>query len=219
MTPRVNIEHLLDLRIATQQLELRLGSRDELVELAHLAEDGIHPPDEMPFAVAWSDRIGSPGFVDEFVAFHEGQLAGWTPDGWHLNLLVWAAGTLAGTQGIVASNFGAKRTVGTGSWLGTRFQRRGYGTEMRAAVLELGFRGLGAVAAESGWIEGNLASARVSEKLGYREVGLEQLAPRGIPVVQHLVRIERAAWRCPIPVEISGLEQCLPLFGIAKLTR
>jgi len=86
---------------------------------------------------------------------------------------------------------------------------------MRAAVLELGFGELAAVAAESGWIEGNLSSARVSEKLGYREIGLEELAPRGIPVVQHQVRIERAAWRCPVPVEISGLERCRPLFAVA----
>jgi hypothetical protein len=37
---------------------------------------------------------------------------------------------------------------------------------MRAAVLFLAFDGLGAVAAESGALEGNDASSRVSGKLG-----------------------------------------------------
>ena len=71
----------------------------------------------------------------------------------------------------------------TGSWLGRSFQGRGIGTEMRAAVLELAFRGLGAATAESGALEGNAASARVSEKLGYRHDGLERGRPtrRGCP--------------------------------------
>jgi RimJ/RimL family protein N-acetyltransferase len=53
-----------------------------------------------------------------------------------------------------------------GSWPGRRYQRQGAGTEMRAAVLFLAFDGLGALAAESGALEGNDASSRVSGKLG-----------------------------------------------------
>jgi RimJ/RimL family protein N-acetyltransferase len=170
----------------------------------------------MPFAVAWSDRIGEPDFLADFVAFHERHLADWSPDSWDLNLLVWARGELAGTQGIFANQFADRRWVGTGSWLGRDYQGRGLGTEMRAAVLELAFRGLGAVAAESTWLEGNEASRRVSEKLGYRETGIGTKSPRGYPVPEHGVEIERAAWHCPMPVEIAGLEPCLPLFGLSE---
>src|SRR5262245_44858676 len=102
MTLRVDTGPLHGLQLATPRLELRLGSREELVALAHVAEDGIHRPEEMPFGVAWSDGIGSYGFVDGFVAYHEGKLAAWTPVEWHLNLLVWAGGTLAGTQSVRA---------------------------------------------------------------------------------------------------------------------
>lgn len=49
-------------------------------------------------------------------------------------------------------------------------------------LLELAFDGLGAASAESGAIEGNAASARVSKKLGYADVGEGTVAPRGVPL-------------------------------------
>ena len=97
-----------------------------------------------------------------------------------------------------------------------RTPRLELGTEMRAAVLELAFRGLGATRAESSWLEGNEASRRVSEKLGYVEYALGEKSPRGTPVVEHGVEIERAAWRCPIAVEVEGLDPCLALFGVSE---
>jgi RimJ/RimL family protein N-acetyltransferase len=201
------------LRLRTPRLELRLGSDDELLELGRLAERGIHPPEEMPFAVAWTDAVGSAGFLDGFVDFHRQSLTGWTPEDWSLNLLVWANGTLVGTQGIAGERFATERRVRTGSWLGKQYQRRGIGTEMRAAVLELAFRGLGAETAASAWLEGNEGSRRVSDKLGYRETGTRTESPRGDPVVAHEVELRRAEWRCPIAVEFEALERCLPLFG------
>jgi RimJ/RimL family protein N-acetyltransferase len=205
---------LRGLRLRTPQLELRLGSHEELVELAKLAERGVHPPEEMPFAIPWTDGIGKPGFIDGFVAFHEASLAEWSPDKWSLNLLVWAGGALVGTQGMGAERFAEERSVATGSWLGQAHQRRGIGTEMRAAVLELAFGGLAAETAVSAWLEGNEASRRVSEKLGYRVGGVRTERPRGEPVVAHQVELRRAEWRCPVPVRLEGLEGCLPLFGV-----
>lgn len=201
------------LRLRTPRLELRLGSRAELLELGRLAERGVHPPGEMPFAVAWTDAIGEPGFLNGFVAYHEETLARWAPAGWTLHLLVWAGGGLAGTQGVAAERFAETRRVQTGSWLGAAFQRRGLGTEMRAAVLELAFRGLGAEVAESAWLEGNDASRRVSEKLGYRTVGRTTRSPRGEPVPTTLVELRRSDWRSPVPVAIEGLAPCLRSFG------
>jgi RimJ/RimL family protein N-acetyltransferase len=210
------LEPLYGLRLLTPRLELRLPADVELVELAHLAEQGVHPPEEMPFFVAWTDGIGKPGFVDDFVAFHRGARDAWRPNDWHLILGVWAGDEVMGTQGIEGKDFVGSRTAETGSWLGQRFQRRGFGTEMRAAVLELLFRGLDGRAATSGALDGNTASERVSEKLGYVVSGEGEASPRGVPVRELHFQIEREAWaaRERIPVEIVGLEPCLPLFGL-----
>jgi RimJ/RimL family protein N-acetyltransferase len=210
----VDTRALYDLRIRTPRLELRLGTHEELVELGRLAERGVHPREVMPFAVAWTDRIGEPDFLEGFVEFHEAHVRAWSPDAWELGLLVWDKGKLVGTQGVFSKRFAERRHVGTGSWLGQEHQGRGIGTEMRAAVLELGFRGLGATEAESGWLEGNHASRRVSEKLGYVEVAVHSKSPRGEPIPEHEVRIARKAWVCPVAIEIEGLEPCLPLFGV-----
>jgi RimJ/RimL family protein N-acetyltransferase len=88
---------------------------------------------------------------------------------------------------------------------------------MRAAVLELAFRGLGAETARSGAIDGNVASLRVSEKLGYRQVGRSTVAPRGEEVGHADLELRREDWQPPFPVEIEGLEPCLPLFGLSGL--
>jgi RimJ/RimL family protein N-acetyltransferase len=210
----LNVAPLYELRLRTPRVELRLGSRDELAALGRLAEEGIHPPAEMPFAVAWTDRIGKPAFVESVVDFHEAALRDWSPAKWSLNLLVFFEGQPIGSQTVAAEDFVSKREVHTGSWLGQRFQRRGLGTEMRTAVLELAFRGLGAAAAISGAIIGNEASKRVSEKLGYSVTGTSIVSPRGEPVEHYDLRIDRGDWRAPAAVELVGLDGCLALFGL-----
>jgi len=209
-----DISALYALRLRTPRLELRLGDPQELEGLAEVAAAGIHPPEEMPFAVAWTDGSSEPGFAERFVAFHEEALASWAPERWTLNLLAFRDGLPVGAQGISGTSFATERTIETGSWLGAQSQGLGLGTEMRAAVLELAFERLGAHTARSGWLEGGAAqSARVSAKLGYREVGTGVLQPRGEPVVHHDLVLERAAWRTPVEVEIEGVATCLPLFG------
>jgi RimJ/RimL family protein N-acetyltransferase len=208
---------LFGVRVTTPRLTLRIGTTGELRALGELAQRGIHPPEDMPFGVAWSDRTALPGFLEEFAAFHREGLTRWSPDHWRLDLLVWERGSLVGTQGVGATRFAEERVVSTGSWLGRGAQGLSIGTEMRAAVLELAFRGLGAGAATSGWLEGNAASGRVSEKLGYRTTGVSEISPRGKPVPHHDARIDRADWRSPVAVEISGLGGCLALFGAVSI--
>jgi RimJ/RimL family protein N-acetyltransferase len=209
----IEITPLFGLTLRTPRLELRLGTPADVDALGTLARRGIHPPDEMPFAVAWSDRIPEPTFAEEFAAYHADGLSGWSKEGWRLDLLTWEGTELVGTQSLVAEHFANEKIVSTGSWLGRAAQGRGIGTEMRAAVLELAFRGLGALAATSGWLEGNLASARVSEKLGYTETGISEISPRGVVVPHHDMRLDRARWVPVVPVEILGLGPALPLFG------
>lgn len=210
----MNVEALWELRLVTPRLVLRLPTEDELHELFAVAEAGIHPPEEMPFAVAWTDDLQRERFVD----FHREAWALWTPEKWTCNLVTFLEGKPIGTQEISGENFPEKREVGTGSWLGAPFQGHGYGTEQRAAVLELAFRGLGAKAATSGAVEHNIASQRVSAKLGYSQTGTRELAPRGEPVTHYDYRLEAGDWRSPIPVELVGLGGCLPLFGVLPLS-
>jgi len=39
------------------------------------------------------------------------------------------------------------------------------------------------------------------------------VSPRGEPIQHYDYRLDREDWRCPIDVEIEGLEPALPLFG------
>ncbi len=57
--------------------------------------------------------------------------------------------------------------MASGSWLTASAQGRGIGVEMRAAVLHLAFAGLGALEALTSAWEDNVASQRVSLRLGY----------------------------------------------------
>ena len=208
----MDLAPLFELRLRTPRLELRLPTDGELLDLYRVAEAGIHPAEEMPFEIPWTDDLAQ----ESFLAFHRGAREKWSPERWTCNFGAFLDGRIIGSQTIEAADFAAKREVETGSWLGRSFQRRGYGFEQRAAVLELAFAGLGARAASSGALIHNIASQRVSEKLGYRHTGTRELAPRGEPVPHFDYRIERDEWRCPIPVEIEGLEPALPLFGITR---
>jgi RimJ/RimL family protein N-acetyltransferase len=89
---------------------------------------------------------------------------------------------------------------------------------MRAAVLELAFHGLGAVTAVSHVLDGVEASARVSAKLGYVETGERDVEVRGSPRVDRELRLTRDHWIDleRISVRISGIERCLPLFGLDR---
>jgi RimJ/RimL family protein N-acetyltransferase len=80
-------------------------------------------------------------------------------------------GRAVGTQEMTASEFPRLRTVNTFSWLTRSYQGRGFGKEMRRAILHLAFDGLGTARAESEAFEDNPASLGVSDALGYRRNG------------------------------------------------
>ena len=206
----MNLAPLFGLRLRTPRLELRVPDEEELEQLYEVAACGIHPPQEMPFGVAWTDDLTREGFLD----YHRALRASWSPTAWRIDFGVWEDGEVVGVQGIAADRFEQERVVHTGSWLGRRFQGRGIGTEMRTAVLELAFGPLGAVAVTSSAFAANAASRRVSEKLGYAVVGRNTMSPRGVPQPHLLLRLERDRWRgAPFPVAIEGAAACLPLFG------
>jgi RimJ/RimL family protein N-acetyltransferase len=168
----------------------------------------------MPFLVPWTDP--SPTFVSDFLAYHHGVQERWQPEDWRLELAVFLAEHPIGVQVLSATHFAQSRTAGSASWLGLSWHGRGYGTEMRTAILALAFLGLGAQAAVSGAFVDNPASARVSAKLGYKDDGIRWPYVRGRAIREDRFRLTRdrfdAAPRAAVTIE--GVEFCRPLFGL-----
>jgi RimJ/RimL family protein N-acetyltransferase len=128
-----------------------------------------------------------------------------------------AAGEILGVQELEGNDFPALRTVDSSSFLVRSARGRGYGKQMRAAVLALAFGPLHAQAAITSAWHDNHASLGVSRALGYRPNG-ESLHARadGADVMVHM-RLQRADWLASGAgdhVQISGFEACRPLFGL-----
>src|SRR5690606_16044055 len=123
------------------------------------------------FPVPWTQRP-SPQFEREFMQHHWRARAAWTPQRWRLILAVFHDGAPIGCQDVIADDFPLLREVRTGSWLGRPFQGRGFGKQMRAAVLHLAFAGLGAVTARTSAFADNPASLAVTRALGYEPNGV-----------------------------------------------
>lgn len=208
---------LFNLRIRTARLTLRPATDEDLLALVELVRAGVRDAEQPVFLFDW-DLKPEPARTREFLQYHWGLRSAWSAASWGLELAVIdAAGRTLGLQAIFGRDFAHRRTVLTGSWLGREHQGQGYGTEARAAVLALAFGGLGAIAAETGHIEANHASRRVSEKLGYLPNGVETVSPRGEPLLEHRLRISREDWLAgPAalwPASVEGLDGCLDMFG------
>ena len=206
---------LFALRIRSERLILRLPTDADLPGMLALAKAGIHPPEEMPFGVAWTDATGA-AFDRNFVQHHWLWRGRWQPEEWWLNLMVEWDGRPIGAQTISGEQFPIHRTVDTGSWVGREYQGWGFGKEMRSAVLAFAFDGLGARVATSSAFLDNAASNAVSRSLGYAEDGRGALAPRGVSRETQRFRMTEEAWRSRArpPIEIEGLEVCQEMFGI-----
>ena len=211
---------LYDLRITTidpdlGRVVLRLPTEAELPAFVAIASGGIHPPDEMPFSIPWTD-LPSPARERSSYQFYMSTRGGWTVDDWILTLGVWVDDTPVGFQDLRAHEFPRYRTVGSGSWLGREFQGRGIGKLMRQAVLALAFDHLGAEIAETEAFLTNPASARVSLGVGYEPNGIGRLLQRGVAQDAQRFRMTLEGWRArPRPAfAIEGLDGCRDKFGL-----
>lgn len=206
------LRHLV---LRTPRLELRPDDDAGLDELVEVAYAGVHPPEEMPFGVPWTDA--DPRYLGRgALQYFWQQRSALAPEDWNVHFLVRLDGRVLGAQSVHGRNFGVTREVSTGSWLGLAHQGRGIGTEMRAAVLLLAFDHLGAATARSGAFTDNAASNRVSAKLGYRVDGTETWVRRGkrAEAVRLVVTPEtfvRPGWT----LDVAGLDGCLGLLGAA----
>ncbi len=99
-------------------------------------------------------------------------------------------GQPAGAQAISADGFAGHRAISTGSWLGMGFHGRGYGKEMRSAVLGFAFDYLGAQWVSSAAFMDNAAS-----------------------IVSFLMTPELWRSRERAAIQVEGFEECREFFG------
>ncbi|UNZ18672.1 GNAT family protein [Streptomyces sp. 891-h] len=214
-TTEAGVWPLYGLRLTTPRLELCLPDARTLVELAELAAGKVHGDAEMPFSIPWT--AANPEERKRGCFQHVlSTIANWRPGEWTLSLAVLHEGRVIGRQDVSSTDFAVVREAETGSWLGAAHQNKGFGTEMRAAVLQLAFEGLGARGMTSAAMTDNPRSRRVSEKLGYRPDGLQTVAVQGRARTLERLRLSRADWEThrPVPVKMTGLEtSALALFG------
>ena len=206
--------------LRTERLELRPVRDADLPELAAAARGGIHDDARMPFVTGWTDAPPEE-WGRRFTQYFWRRRATWSRDAWGLPFAVRlrATGEAIGVQELKADGFPVLREVRSGSWLASAHQRQGYGTEMRGAVLELAFTGLGAEVASTSAYLFNAGSLGVSERLGYVRTGVRRDAVRGRAEEAVLLRLPRWRWektRGRPVVEIAGLDAaCLELLGVA----
>ncbi|MGI5126768.1 GNAT family N-acetyltransferase [Pseudonocardia sp. CA-107938] len=202
---------LRGLVLRTPRLELRPDDDEGLLELAAVADAGVHPEDEMPFLVPWTRFPDRARAVLQYQWRCRAEL---TAESWTVNFLVRAGGAVIGMQELAAQSFPVLREVCTGSWLGMAHQGRGYGTEMRAAVLAFAFDHLGARSARSAAFVDNVRSQGVSRRLGYRSDGSGLQVREGVAAAQVRLLVEPATFVRPSwTLQVEGVEPCRELLG------
>ncbi|HEY3953521.1 MAG TPA: GNAT family protein [Streptosporangiaceae bacterium] len=205
---------LFGLSLATRELTLRPMTEADLTPLADLL-----PADVELDPAATRFPMGEEP-ISRGTVLHQGywrSYGSWRADAWRLTFTARAGERILGLQELEGNDFPTLRTVDSASWLAREARGRGYGKQMRAAVLALAFGPLGAeLAITSAWHD-NHASLGVSRALGYLPNGESRLA-RGdrADVLLHM-RLPRADWLASglgDGVRITGFEPCRPLFGL-----
>ena len=201
-------------RIEAGPLVLRPITDDVLPGLIELALGGIHEPERMPFSTPWTDAPATE-LPFSFVQYHWGLRTGWSRKRWTLEFAVEYEERLAGTQGIMTSDYLVTRTGETGSWLGREFHGQGIGTAMRQAICAFCFDHLDAEEITSAAFADNPASNAVSRKVGYVSNGVRRAVRREgewHPSQQLLLTPD--AFRRGEPITVTGVEAFRMFIGL-----
>jgi RimJ/RimL family protein N-acetyltransferase len=210
----------LNVQVNTPGLSL-LGATDELLgRLVPTVRKGVATAAPWPFDDPMSLYKDGP---EREWAWLRGVWAGRgqvSDSFWRLYFVVVADGEPVGMQDLIGVNFSAFGTVSTFSWLSPEARGRGWGREMRQAVLHLAFEGLGARQADSEAFVDNHASNRVSEAVGYVPNGVTWATRRGEAAEINRWRLTRERWLRGRrdDIELVGVTDCLPVLGIRHLS-
>jgi RimJ/RimL family protein N-acetyltransferase len=205
---------MFDIRLTTSELELRHVTEPELSALARIV------PDDAEQDPSLTTYAGLDAATNRGVAIHQEYWrarGGWSPESWALGFGVFHDGELVGYQELEGEDFPTLRTVDSSSFLVAAARGRGWGKQMRAAVLTLAFGPLDArFAITSAWSD-NHASLGVSRALGYVDNGVSaQQRGDAAGEMTHL-RLTRATWLAsgwPQQVSVSSVAKCLAFFGL-----
>jgi RimJ/RimL family protein N-acetyltransferase len=203
------------LRVTSGDLQLRVVRDDDIPELVALAEDGIHPPEEMPFFFPWTDAPTEELGLNMARHYWRSRAEN-SPDSWSLECTVRREEQLLGIQAIDAKNFLVTRSGETGSWLARRFHGQGVGTRMRRMICILAFDHLGFEEVTSGAFLDNPASRAVSRKVGYRGNGVFRQKRRDdqLARLEMLVLEPADLERADVAVEVEGIAEVRRFIGL-----
>jgi RimJ/RimL family protein N-acetyltransferase len=190
--------------LTTPDLELRAMDEELAARLAAVAPDDLTFDPERP-------SLGHDVLQSYWRAMGQ-----WRVDDWVLPFAVLRDGEPLGVQALEGKHFPVRRVVDSYSWLVHAARGQGVGKQMRTAVLELAFRGLGATHAISEAYDDNAASLAVSRALGYKDNGVtvERRDGRDETVWAQHVLLSAADWQPAWDVTVAGLDRCRPLFGL-----
>lgn len=205
---------LVDLRIRSADLVLRPLTEPDLELLADVMPLDVElDPSATRFPIA---EVRTQRGVTTYQSYWKG-LGAWSPDRWRLKFAVEFESKLVGVQELEADDFLQLRTVDSSSFLLADARGRGWGKQMRIAVLALAFDHLGAEVAITSAYEDNYASLGVSRSIGYRDNGVSRIRRGdGVSTLVHL-RLTHDQWSergLADQIVVSDLVSCLPLFGL-----
>ena len=207
---------LLNVQVRTPRLTL-VGATDDLLErLVPIIRDGILDPGQMPFDDPMSLYEDSPQREWKWLRGIWAGRARADPQWWRFYFVIMADGSPVGMQDLIGTNFAALGTVATFSWLRPSFRQRGFGTEMRSAILHLAFAGLAAREASSEAFADNEPSNGVARALGYEPNGTTWATRRGHPAPLIAWKLTRERWERirRDDIQLTGVEACLPVLGL-----
>lgn len=211
---------IFDIRITTPDLALRPLAEADLAQLA-----AVLPADvEMdPSATVYDGLTVAHQRTLVLAQTYWKSFGTWRPESWAVQFGVFNEGELVGAQGLEADDFPILRTVDSSSFLVGAARGRGWGKQMRRAVLALAFDGLGSeYAVSSAWHE-NATSLGVSRSLGYQDNGVVRHRREGRTAASDVademvhLRLTRTQWMShggAAGITVDGLTPCLPLFGL-----
>ncbi|MCF2571318.1 GNAT family N-acetyltransferase [Brevibacterium sp. UCMA 11754] len=196
-------------------MELSPVRESDYPELAVIADGGVRRHGTPAFIINWDS--GSREEIARSIAQYQWSTrANFRVDEWTIEFTARVDGRAVGIQGVSAKDFVRTRSISTGSWLALQEQGKGYGTQMRRAVVTAFADHFDAAAFHSGYFEGNGASRRVSEKLGYSPNGVKTtIAQDGLAHAEHQVILAASdIVRGPDPVEVAGAEVVRRFLGL-----
>lgn len=196
-------------------MELSPVRESDYPELAVIADGGVRRHGIAAFLINWDS--GSREEIARSIAQYQWSTrANFRVDDWTIEFTARIDGRVVGVQGVSAKDFVRTQSVSTGSWLALHEQGNGYGTQMRRAVVTAFADHFDATAFHSEYFEGNDASRRVSEKLGYSPNGVKTtIAQDGLAHPEHHVILAASdIVRGPDPVAVAGAEVVRRFLGL-----